>query len=106
MGCRWTYVKKYDEHGNVSRYKARLVAQGYSQIPGVDYTETFAPVVRLESVRAALGIAAIEDLEIGQMDIKGAYLNGELKKRYTCASLQATTMDQDVSADYTRPCTD
>ncbi len=80
VGCRWTYVKKYDEHGNVSRYKARLVAQGYSQIPGVDYTETFAPVVRLESVRAALGIAAIEDLEIGQMDIKGAYLNGELEE--------------------------
>jgi hypothetical protein len=80
VGCRWTYVKKYDENGQLSRYKARLVAQGYSQIPGIDFTETFAPVVRLESVRAALGIAAIKNLETGQMDIKGAYLNGTLEE--------------------------
>lgn len=80
VGCRWTYLKKYDEKGNVSQYKARLVAQGYSQIPGIDFTETFAPVVRLESVRVALGIAAINNLEMGQMDIKGAYLNGELEE--------------------------
>jgi hypothetical protein len=80
IGCKWTYVKKVDELGRVSRYKARLVALGCSQIPGVDFTETFAPVVRLESIRAALAIAAIENLEIIQMDIRGAYLNGELKE--------------------------
>jgi hypothetical protein len=80
IGSKWTYVKKVDEQGRVSRHKARLVALGCSQIPGVDFTETFAPVVRLESVRAALAIAAIEDLEIIQMDIRGAYLNGELKE--------------------------
>ncbi|SJL04873.1 uncharacterized protein ARMOST_08244 [Armillaria ostoyae] len=80
IGCKWVFLKKYDEDGNISRYKARLVAQGYSQIPGVDYNETFAPVVRLESVHAALGIAAIKDLEISQMDVKGAYLNGELEE--------------------------
>jgi hypothetical protein len=80
IGSKWTYVKKVDDQGRVSRYKARLVALGCSQIPGVDFTETFAPVVRLESVRAALAIAAVEDLEIIQMDIRGAYLNGELKE--------------------------
>ncbi len=80
IGCKWVFLKKYDEDGNISRYKARLVAQGYSQIPGVDYTETFAPVVRLESVHATLGIAAIKDLKISQMDVKGAYLNGELEE--------------------------
>jgi hypothetical protein len=69
IGSKWTYVKKVDEQGRVSRHKARLVALGCSQIPGVDFTETFAPVVRLESVRAALAIAAIENLEIIQMDI-------------------------------------
>ena len=80
IGSKWTFVKKVDEKGQVSRYKARLVALGCSQIPGIDFTETFAPVVRLESMRAALAIAAIEDLEIIQMDIRGAYLNGELKE--------------------------
>jgi hypothetical protein len=80
IGSKWTFVKKVDELGRVSRHKARLVALGCSQIPGIDFTETFAPVVRLESMRAALAIAALQDLEIIQMDIRGAYLNGELKE--------------------------
>lgn len=80
MEANGSSAKKYDENGNVSHYKTRLVAQGYSQIPGVDFYETFAPVVRLESVRTALGIAAIKNLEISQMDVKGAYLNGELEE--------------------------
>ena len=60
------------------RYKARLVAQGYSQIPGMDYFETFAPVVWHDLLQAMLTLAAIQDLEICQLDIKGAYLNGDL----------------------------
>jgi hypothetical protein len=80
IGSKWTFVKKVDELGRVSRHKARLVALGCSQIPGIDFTETFAPMVRLESMRAALAMAALEDLEIIQMDIWGAYLNGELKE--------------------------
>jgi hypothetical protein len=72
--------REVDEQSRASRYKARLVALRCSQISGVDFTETLGPVVRLESVRAALAIAAVEDLEIIQMDIHGAYLNGELKE--------------------------
>jgi hypothetical protein len=80
VGCRWVYDLKKDETGNVVKRKARLVAQGYSQQPGMDYTTTgtFAPVMRFDSLRAMLAAAAIHDWEIRQMDVKGAYLNAQL----------------------------
>jgi hypothetical protein len=54
------------------------VAQGFSQVPGIDYFDTFVPVARLASIRSVLAFAASENLETGQIDIKGVYLNGEL----------------------------
>ena len=78
MGSKWVFRVKKNAAGNVVRYKARLVAQGFSQVPGVDYFDTFAPVARLASIRAVLAFAAAENLETGQIDVKGAYLNGEL----------------------------
>lgn len=78
VGSKWVYKAKKDAAGNVVRYKARLVAQGFSQVPGVDYFDTFAPVAKLSSIRAVLAIAAARDLEVHQIDIKGAYLNGKL----------------------------
>ena len=60
------------------RYKAHLVAQGFSQVPGVDYFDTFAPVAKLASIHVALAIAAANNMEIHQIDIKGAYLNRKL----------------------------
>jgi hypothetical protein len=78
VGSKWVFRAKKDAAGKIVRYKARLVAQGFSQIPGVDYFDTFAPVARLASIRAILAFAASEDLETSQIDIKGAYLNGEL----------------------------
>ncbi|PPQ83632.1 hypothetical protein CVT26_000950 [Gymnopilus dilepis] len=78
VGSKWVFRAKKDAAGNVIRYKARLVAQGFSQVPGVDYFDTFAPVARLASIRTVLAIAAVEDFEIHQIDIKGAYLNGVL----------------------------
>ncbi|KAG8492474.1 hypothetical protein CXB51_009570 [Gossypium anomalum] len=62
------------------RYKARLVAKGYSQIPGVDFTDVFSPVVKHSSIRALLGIVAMHDLELEQLDVKTAFLHGELEK--------------------------
>jgi len=59
-------------------YKAHLVAQGFSQVPGVDYFDTFAPVAKLASIRAVLAIAAARNMEIHQIDIKGAFLNEKL----------------------------
>jgi Reverse transcriptase (RNA-dependent DNA polymerase) len=67
-------------NGLINRYKARLVARGFSQQYGVDYYETFAPVVRMESLRILLAIAANEDLEIHQIDVITAYLAGELEE--------------------------
>jgi hypothetical protein len=81
IGSKWVFRAKKDAAGNVVRYKARLVAQGFSQVPGIDYFDTFAPVACLASIRAILAYAAALDLEIHQIDIKGAYLNGLLTKK-------------------------
>lgn len=72
---RWVYDLKHD-----GRYKARLVARGFTQVWGEDYNETFSPVARFESIRYLLAHAALEDWEIESMDVKTAFLNGELKE--------------------------
>ena len=64
----------------IERYKARLVAQGYSQRPGLDYEETLSPVVRFESVRTVAALAAQNNLKLHQMDVTTAFLNGELQE--------------------------
>lgn len=76
----WIYSVKVDSHGNVTRFKARLVAQGCRQIPGVDVNEVFAPTSSFGARRAFLCKAAFEDLEVHQLDIKTAFLNGELEE--------------------------
>ena len=76
--CKWIYKKKKDMDGNVQIYKARLVAKGFRQVQGVDYDETFSPVAMLKSIRIILAIAAYFDYEIWQMDVKTAFLNGNL----------------------------
>ena len=69
---------KKDAADVVVQYKARLIVQGFSQVPGVDYFDTFTSVARLASICMVLATAAAEDPEVHQIDIKGAYLNGEL----------------------------
>ena len=80
VGCKWVFKIKLDADGKVERYKARLVAQGFTQRHGVDYDETFSPVVRFESIRSLLAIASQHQLIVHQMDVKTAFLNGELKE--------------------------
>jgi hypothetical protein len=66
--------------GEIQKYKARVVVQGFTQIEGIDYDKMFAPVAKFASLHAILAIAAEHNLEVQQMDVKSAYLNGELKE--------------------------
>ncbi|GAB1600790.1 hypothetical protein Ahia01_000357100 [Argonauta hians] len=78
IGSKWVFKRKYDADGNMEHYKARLVAQGFLQKQGIDYDETFCPVVRFESVRTVIALAAQHDLKLHQLDIATAFLNGNL----------------------------
>ena len=79
IGTKWIFKNKIDEHGTVIRNKSRLVAQGYTQVEGIDFDETFASVVRLESIRILLAIASHKNFKLYQMDVKSAFLNGMLQ---------------------------
>ena len=78
--CRWVYILKRDTDNHPKRYRARLVAKGFSQIQGIDYNETFAPVARHDTLRLLLAFAATFDFEVHGIDIKSAYLHGELEE--------------------------
>ena len=80
VGNKWVFKLKTDEDGKIERYKARLVAQGYTEIFGMDYAETFCPVVRLESVRALMALSVQHKFHLHQMDVTTAFLNGELEE--------------------------
>lgn len=72
------YKLKKNTEGDIVKYKARLVAKGYVQKQGVDFEEVFAPVTRLETVRLLLALAAKNNWEVHHLDVKSAFLNGDL----------------------------
>ena len=78
IGCRWVFRVKETQDGEIERYKARLVARGFSQKYGVDYEETYASVAKFTSIRIVLSLAAKYTLKLHQMDVKTAFLNGGL----------------------------
>ena len=80
VDCKWVYTMKQNPKGKVERYKARLVAKGYSQTYGIDYDETFAPVAKMSIVRTLISCAANFDWPLYQLDIKNAFLHGDLKE--------------------------
>ena len=80
IGSRFVFQTKRDGDRNVIRYKARIVAKGYSQVPGQDFDATFASIARLTMLQALLSMAAREDLAIHQVDVVGAYLRGDLSE--------------------------
>ena len=80
IGVKWVFKTKLNEDGTVEKFKARLVAKGYAQCHGIDYTEVFAPVARLNTIRVILAIAAQFSWEVFQLDVKSDFLHGELKE--------------------------
>jgi hypothetical protein len=80
IGTKWVFKNKQGEDGEIVRNKARLVAQGYIQVEGLDFEETFALVARLEDIRILLAFAAFKGFKLYQMDVKSAFLNGVIQE--------------------------
>lgn len=80
IGCRTVLANKYRADGSLEKRKARIVARGFTQRPGIDFGDTFAPVARLDSIRLLLALAVKLNMMVEQLDVTSAYLNGTLKE--------------------------
>ena len=80
IGVKWVFRVKYNSDGSINKYKARLVVKGYAQQPGVDYGETFAPVAQHDTIRLIIALAAHLGWKIFHLDVKSAFLNGDLEE--------------------------
>ena len=84
IGVKWVYKSKLNPDGSIQKYKARLMAKGFKQKPGVDYYETYAPVARLETIRTVIALAAQKKWKLYQLDVKSTFFKWLSQRRYLC----------------------
>jgi len=78
IGCKWVYKVKLKSYGTLDRYKAHLVAKGYTQLEGLDFLDTFAPIAKLTNLKLLLIVATANNLNLKQLDVNNAFLHGDL----------------------------
>ncbi|GJX48315.1 putative ribonuclease H-like domain-containing protein [Tanacetum coccineum] len=96
IGTKWVYINKKDEKGIVIKNKARLVAQGHTQEEGIDYYEVFAPVARIEAIRMFLAYASYMGFMVYQMDVKSAFLYGQIEEEFNYTDVKSASTPIDL----------
>jgi hypothetical protein len=94
---KWIYTIKYVADGSVKKYKARFVARGFSQVEGIDYEETFAPVARYTSIHTIIALVESMGWQLHQMDVKTAFLNGEIEEEVYTEQLEGFVIHDEKS---------
>ena len=92
IGCKWVFRNKYNTNGSLQIFKARLIAKGFKQKEGIDFFDTYAPVARITSIRVLMTLASIFYLYVHQMDVKSAFLNGDLDEEVYMEQLKGFVM--------------